>query len=672
MITLCVTEVYAPPISYASPTSTLKCSGKSRITAKNMTTSIGTLAKGANAILEGVNYKLDTATYMEDGGTNVTGSATLDANNDTITSSDGQQVVSNTGCTVNQTLVSAGKNASLEGVASNFPRGNTIILADSSTILDVALTSPLTTSIAFNQGTIKLIQDLKISGTATFIGDGTIDFNIRSLIFDGNPRTIGGKILFQQASDFIFGDKFTLTGEITFSGDSVMIGNGNILDISQGGTIRIKRNTTVDFVNAKLKGLGVGQIVFEHPTSQLRLSNIEIEMNRDYTVTIGGIYAEGPTTIVTGNNILRFDQQGSMTVDNITLWYDTLKFMDRQNIRPLIMDNGSHITSVNSGVIRPVCCPYLGDIIVTPSNGGCIDGILVLNPMHKLIFAESGTFSACSNFILFSNSDVPLLIVNPGKNVVLTDVFLQNFDPALVSLGAGSSLIFGDMTEIGLARGTDLNTTWTFQGSGIINGEDHCLDLGTLGNIVVDKPGSSLQIENIVLMGVKGNNIRCTDNTSTISFSNVQWFQDADFSFTTGCFEVPCSSFVMNGGFVFTYGSNRQSLINSTATLTLERGITFSYAPIGTDNRDLIALEDGSAAIFMFGATLASTTTGMRLTKGQLIVDHKNYFRSDLAASVSEGITFGNGNAADDLLITLLPGGSINVLSGALDYQNVN
>jgi hypothetical protein len=81
---------------------------------------------------------------------------------------------------------------------------------------------------------------------------------------------------------------------------------------------------------------------------------------------------------------------------------------------------------------------------------------------------------------------------------------------------------------------------------------------------------------------------------------------------------------------------------------------------------------DQSSRLFIDGCTLSSTTTGMRLTRGTLIADHKNFLDNAGATSISEGFAFGDGNPDHDLSIEVKPGGSLNLIAGQWDYQNSN
>ena len=83
-------------------------------------------------------------------------------------------------------------------------------------------------------------------------------------------------------------------------------------------------------------------------------------------------------------------------------------------------------------------------------------------------------------------------------------------------------------------------------------------------------------------------------------------------------------------------------------------------------------MQDVTSQLYLNGCTINSTPTGLRLTKGTLTVDSVNILNNAGATSLSQGICFGNGIAADDLTINMLPGGQLDITNGILDYQNVN
>jgi hypothetical protein len=112
--------------------------------------------------------------------------------------------------------------------------------------------------------------------------------------------------------------------------------------------------------------------------------------------------------------------------------------------------------------------------------------------------------------------------------------------------------------------------------------------------------------------------------------------------------------------------------------MLVDNGMTFSYAP-RIANRDLIKMENASAVMHLDNATLASTTTGLRLTTGTLILDGTctttNYdpVTGYPATSDSQAIAFGQaGLAANELTIIFNAGGVLNVAAGKLLYDNAS
>jgi len=81
---------------------------------------------------------------------------------------------------------------------------------------------------------------------------------------------------------------------------------------------------------------------------------------------------------------------------------------------------------------------------------------------------------------------------------------------------------------------------------------------------------------------------------------------------------------------------------------------------------------DDSSILYLNGCTIRTTTTGMQLTTGTLVVNGQNHVYNDGAVSLSQAFILGNGNPANDLDIEILPGASISLESGKLLYANVN
>jgi len=204
-----------------------------------------------------------------------------------------------------------------------------------------------------------------------------------------------------------------------------------------------------------------------------------------------------------------------------------------------------------------------------------------------------------------------------------------------------------------------------FSGVSGIDGRGHNLTL-TPGARLYLSSGSALTMENITIKGVRNNIIGAFDNVSTFSFNNTEWLLDGRYTFTKGRFDI-IGDFTLSGsGSTFAYQTQGTSNIyGSGGNLFLDSGTIFSYEPV-TSSRTLLQMISSSALLTMNGATLHSTTTGLQLTNGILVVDRTSYVASD-GGIASQGISFGNGvSSSNNLNVEILPAATLNVLSGCL------
>jgi hypothetical protein len=256
-----------------------------------------------------------------------------------------------------------------------------------------------------------------------------------------------------------------------------------------------------------------------------------------------------------------------------------------------------------------------------------------------------------------------------GKHLVLTNVVLRNYADGAITLGAGASVTFGEGTCVLLSDMQGLTSNMTFSGATLLQGFGNKIMMNN--STISVCPGGRLTLQDVFVDGLKNFNVQAQGDSASVKFKNAVLCLESDYSFTSGRILFDMDVQVV-GTSTFGYRPTQQgSGILSCSKLVFETGLTFSYAPVAAD-RDLLGMVDRSSVLCMNGCTVRSTTTGMRLTNGTLIVDHKNQFFNTGATSVSEAIAFGNGTAANDLGIEILPGGKIQVKSCQLAYQNTN
>jgi len=573
--------------------------------------------------------------------------------------------------------------------ADDTPALPNIEMTDSSAALILALQSKLNSFIKMNNGTLTLDDDLQFADGKDFVGQGAINLNNKRIAFGGEDLHITNTLFLHDATDIILNAKTSLSGTWSFDGANAYLnGNGNVLDLGMTGTLWVKAGTTLHLVDVKLKGLGKGQgsIVFENKDSRVCLSNTQICLSNNYSVTQGGFLIDGPTTIITSNHKLIFDQQGSLTVNGETLWYDTLDNPDSNNIQPLFnaLSNpgGKNVSLLNDGIIRHV----LGSSLSITNTGNLfLNANIYIDYPTRWVIDQDLVVDGSNHFIYFSQ-DPGLITIQPGVTLQLTNVHLRSFSPH--RLIGGGDVIFGPNTTIDITenppgfggssiQGLELTQSWTFVGNNnTLSGKNCIFTLGDYGQLVVS-PGGTLRMLDLAIDGIKDNNIRCESDTSKIVIcSDVDWSLDGNFSFTKGALDV-YRRFDIHGSYTFAYQSAMTSSIEPFTIVTLDNKVTFSYAP-SVPKRDLIRLIGDSSVLYLNGATLHATHTGMFLHTGSIFVDKRSSLEAELQfhpkrrITLGGGIEFGDGLSAHDAKVTILAGATLSLRQGKLKYRNVN
>jgi len=242
-----------------------------------------------------------------------------------------------------------------------------------------------------------------------------------------------------------------------------------------------------------------------------------------------------------------------------------------------------------------------------------------------------------------------------------------------------------------LTDGTN-SPTWIFEGNTEINGYGKTIDMEQ-GKIIVQNveldyqydenpfyvidfevfagTPSRLKLQDLTLANVKNGSLQIKDKESKILFKDVKIFLAEDFYFDKGTFEIEGNVEVHSATgttpvhFIYSTDSTTSSTIRPGATLHFDRNVTFSYAPNSSFNT-LIELEDKSSVLSLKGATLYSSTVGLHLTKGTLLIDH-NCVVSNRATTLSQALILGDNTSTESALsIEIMPGGSIDIQEGAI------
>ena len=266
------------------------------------------------------------------------------------------------------------------------------------------------------------------------------------------------------------------------------------------------------------------------------------------------------------------------------------------------------------------------------------------------------TFTLVTEFSETSGSGYLINWPNNNNEYIATCGSFRNFQISKFN----SVPFYIEYANIIFNSNIDLRNEIIFSKDNTIYGNNNKIDLGENGKIIIDS-NSSLILKNITLKNIKLDNLKNLSNSSSIIFDNVTLIPSNDFYLSYGNFEV-FNKLKVSGNYTFSYQSNQQSIIHTDAEFKLKDGITFSYNPSSADD-NLIALEDKDAKIILDECALHSTTTGISLTDGTLIVKGQCYLNSD-ATTQAEAIKLGtDGN---NLYIDIEPESSLVLISGHL------
>ena len=181
------------------------------------------------------------------------------------------------------------------------------------------------------------------------------------------------------------------------------------------------------------------------------------------------------------------------------------------------------------------------------------------------------------------------------------------------------SLIFDNVTLV-FNSNVLANKDWKIKNECKIVGNGKKLTIGSGVTIELD-PGAHLRLQDVCLDDVQVSNIRCLTDNATITLCDSVLQLSRDFTFSRGSMIFE-HDVVITGTVKFNYTTAEQSTILQDSTLFLTHGLTFSYDTLN-GNKNLIAMEDETSSLYVDGATLYSTHTGLRLSGGKLFIDNK-------------------------------------------------
>jgi len=485
----------------------------------------------------------------------------------------------------------------------------------------------------------------------------------------------------------------TLSGTWTFADNTVIEGHGCALTLSSGA-FKILNGKTLKLRNIRLAGVVSGSLLDYDAThgGTLDLSGVTLMLNGvnvDWSSLYTSVVVSGPTTMVTGQNILSGPNvHGSASVSGVTLFYDTKGYCDNQNVQNFATSNGGQILQQTS-VINSVSYVDASDALthyefLSPANGTLLGRQLVFNSETTTTLNGDG----CG--IIFPHTTTALasqvcVSIAESTHVITQNILLEGYKPAHVTI-AGSddtlgSLSFGNGTQLRLHNdltGVDaLAQTLQFGSSGEATSEVMLLDFNgatidmasasaAIALQAGESSGSTLKLKNGRLINLSGTKLSAPAG-ATIILENMIVELSGTYTFASAALEISGSCEVRGvSGAAFTYTSTASLTIDTDGHLRFADGITYSHNNEGTTN---FVLTDGTSSVELIGATFlgsGSAESALQLTKGVLLADHNAAINPSTA-----GIQIGDGSSSsNDLTVRVRPAATVSVSGGTLTYNN--
>ena len=305
-------------------------------------------------------------------------------------------------------------------------------------------------------------------------------------------------------------------------------------------------------------------------------------------------------------------------------------------------------------------------------NGAITGPITFLSPTAELTWNINGTLGA--NLTLAGGT---LILDNDMRCVGGVELI----GPGIVDLGSNKmrmgtqdiewdSDICWDGTNgmLSLQSHVSLTSTWTFNNSCTIKGNGHVLDLCDTGKIeIID--GATLTFRDLFLRNVRGSNIKCLGDNSTVVLDKVTWIQSDDYTFDTGRMRFVDTVDVV-GGHTFFYESNQTSTVQQKSRLHISDHVNFSIGKKQQEGAvESLVFEDRTATLLLDNCTLSVTGSGARFTKGRLL--YKNEVTLDVnSTTTNNGFIIGDGTAAGDMTFEVRPGATIIFQQGNFMFDD--
>ncbi|MDR3550808.1 MAG: hypothetical protein P4L31_05300 [Candidatus Babeliales bacterium] len=601
-------------------------------------------------------------------------------------------------------IVAPGSQLTLRNITLSNVKGSNLRCADDTghIVLDNVHIIQ-TDDYSFSTGSMSFVNQIDWQGSFTFLYDSlqsstiapSIETESTLHLFGGLTFSIGRTADNAPVEPLVFSDKTSLlhldTATLSISSHGARFTNGT-LEISNFSTIEVNSTSTatalefgdgniVHDMAIQLNGgsaltLATGLVIFNNVAFQLlqgQLSNANMVLGSSTVLLLQNNYeVQGITLDPVTGSVLELAPGKSLLLNNVTvLTPNGGSYVITGFYQPgfgYLLD-GNQSMNVISGSLN-VALLVSGANNFMGGTGNIALPVVLLDSAAQLRWAFTGLLN--TDMILNGGSLSLESNLNFGHDVILSGTGIvhinnENINAGDINLNVVDPTYWdGSTGVINLNSTINLSNRWTFSGNCILDGSGHSLNLVNGGEIIIEQ-GSRLELRNILVNNLSGNNVRCLDDASLLNLDTVTFRLSDVYTFTIGSIScVNQVTFNSNGGFddVFVYQSDQPFAIASNTLLAFDIGTTFSYI---ASSPDLLQFADSTAITLLSTATLYASAHGLNLVHGGLFVAGQSFVATD------SFITFGDCfTGTNDFVVTLDSNAQLEITKDALNYKNVN
>ena len=546
----------------------------------------------------------------------------------------------------------------------------------------------------FNHGVAFLKNGSVIAGNSTGninVSGGT--YNLEGVLYNADGSGTTGNLT-------ISGGTFNIINDGTLSNGQHAAGTGNIT--MTGGNFIL--NTNLSGANLRLGSSGAGNFTATAGTISFLSGSLRDAINGGSS---SNTVISGSTQFKLGGGVVLTKGSGSTSFTLFGQNYTTAYIVDSALLvnntmtipadSKFFLEQGGGLT-VNSGGILDIASGAELDIQGDLKNKSS-SSVNVYGTVYTYGYIENGDAGNAGTINVQHGGDLYLLSaemrnanagsainINTGgtlHNYVGTvDVTLGNLNlneggtfnnvrgnyPATLTAASGGNFFDGDVMM--LDRDLTLEYTWTITEKAKLFGNGNKITFGTDGGILIQGADASLLLEDVLIENISGNQIRCTEDTTTLSVDNVVWVQkdgplpDANYTFTKGTLNINGDWLIKGVNTTFAYSSDQASTLQQDTNWMFDTDVTFSYDSSSSGN---IVMTDATAQIHFDGATL-HVSQDVRFKDGAFVFDDIVTLNTETGRT----LYFGNNNASENLTLDFHNLSKTKIAgSGTLTNQNV-